>query len=50
MNNKNTYMEKMNEENTFDLKKVYDFYYKHNNYPVVLKQYNKPVLKLIKII
>lgn len=50
MNNKNNYMDKMNEENTYDSKKVYEFYFKHNNYPVVFKKYNKPIIKLIKIL
>lgn len=39
-------MDKMNEENTFDVKKIYDFYYKHNNYVNILKKYNKPIIKL----
>lgn len=50
MNSKNNYIGKMNEETAFEVKKVFEFYYKYNNYTNVLKRYNKPVIRQIKIL
>lgn len=48
MNSKNNF--KINEDHIFEVKKIFEFYYKHNNYPNVLKRYNKPIMGLIKLL